>query len=123
MPSSTKQSEHECSPSSKINFAKSLSQYVKSKLQIGHETVSPTVQGVQAHFTIAMDDIYDYKIAANEFDPETTFSDITTLGYQLSVVLQNQLTPGQQTSFDAYTRSPCGYGLWFQHDRARRKWL
>lgn len=58
MNSQIKQSEHECSPS-QMNFAKPLSQYVKSRLQNDRGAVSTGVHGVQAHFTIAMDDVYD----------------------------------------------------------------
>jgi fido (protein-threonine AMPylation protein) len=88
-------------PSTNINLAKSLRQYMRSTLHIGRGTVSPrSLYGIQAQFTVAIDDAYDYKIGANDFDPDTIFPEIITLGNQISEVLQNQLTSGQETAFE-----------------------
>ena len=125
MPSPTKQSKHEGTslsndfeelqieltssspqinlPSTNINLAKSLRQYMQSTLHIGRGTVSPrSLRGIQAQFTIAMDDAYDFKIGANDFDPDTIFPEIITLEKQLSAVLQRQFTPVQETAFEAH---------------------
>lgn len=88
-------------PSSNINLAKNLRQYIRSTIHIGRGTVSPrSLYGIQAQFTVAIDDAYDYKIGANDFDPDTIFPETITLGNQLSEVLQNQLTSGQETAFE-----------------------
>ncbi|KAJ5918371.1 hypothetical protein N7454_010746 [Penicillium verhagenii] len=47
-----------------------------------------------------MDDAYDYKIGADDFDPETVLPEIGTLGDQLSAVLQKKLSPDQQRTFE-----------------------
>jgi Fic family protein len=73
---------------------------MKSILHSGHGIVSPSVHGAQAHFKVAMHDVYDYSIVATDFDPETIYPEIITLGNHLSEVLQKQLTLGQQTSFE-----------------------
>ncbi|KAJ6110864.1 hypothetical protein N7486_003099 [Penicillium sp. IBT 16267x] len=81
------------SSSSNNNLAKSLRLHMKSTLRIGRRTVSiRSLHGVQAQFTIAMDDAYDYKIGADDFDPHTIFPEIVTLGDQLSAVLQKKLS-------------------------------
>jgi hypothetical protein len=49
-----------------------------------------------------MNDAYDYKIGANEFDPETSFHEIITLGHQISKVLQEEFTPDQEATFEAF---------------------
>ncbi|KAJ5930566.1 hypothetical protein N7466_006059 [Penicillium verhagenii] len=52
--------------------------------------------GIQARFTITMDDAYDYKIGVDVFDPHTVLPEILTLGDQLSAVLQKKLSNDQQ---------------------------
>ncbi|KAJ6099237.1 hypothetical protein N7467_000772 [Penicillium canescens] len=85
------------------NLAKSLRQYIQSTLHIGGGTVSPpSLRGVQALFTVAMDDAYDYKIGANNFDTDTMFPEIVSLGNQLSSCLQKQLTLGQEAAFEEH---------------------
>lgn len=118
MPSSAKQAKHKRTSLSNVfselnieptsspshnNLAKSLRLHMKSTLRIGRGTVSlRNLHCVQAQLTIAMDDAYDYKIGADDFDPHTIFPEIVTLGDQLSAVLQKKLTPGQQNSFEAH---------------------
>lgn len=89
------------SSSSHNDIAKSLRLHLKSTLRIGRGTVSVrSLHGVQAQFTIAMDDAYDYRIGPDDFDPETIFPEIVTLGDQLSAILQKNLSPGQQDAFE-----------------------
>ncbi|KAJ5930565.1 hypothetical protein N7466_006058 [Penicillium verhagenii] len=91
------------SPSSHNNLAKSLRLHMKSTLRLGRGTVSiRSLHGVQAQFTIAMDDAYDYKIGVDDFDPETVFPEILTLADQLSTVLQKKLSPQQQNAFEGH---------------------
>lgn len=74
---------------------------MQSTLPNGRGTVSPrSLHGVQAQFTVAMDDAYGHKIGPNDFDPDTIFPEIITLGNQLSAVLQKQFTPGQESAFE-----------------------
>ncbi|KAJ5662103.1 uncharacterized protein N7477_009719 [Penicillium maclennaniae] len=88
-------------PSTSLYLAKTLRQYMRSTLHTGSGTVSPrSLHGVQAQFKVAMDDSYDYNIGANDFDPDTIFPEIITLGNQLSTVLQNQLTSDQETALE-----------------------
>ncbi|KAJ5502055.1 hypothetical protein N7463_004929 [Penicillium fimorum] len=47
-----------------------------------------------------MDEAYEYKIGTQDFDPDTIFLEIVTLGNQLSVILQKQLTPLQESEFE-----------------------
>lgn len=117
MPSPAKQAKHkhaslsnvfselniESTSSSSHNLAKSLRLHMKSTFRIGRGTVSiRSLHGVQAQFTIAMDEAYNYKIGADDFDPDTIFPEIVTLGDQLSTVLQKKLSPGQQNAFEAH---------------------
>ncbi|KAJ9488864.1 hypothetical protein VN97_g4409 [Penicillium thymicola] len=61
-------------PHININIAKSLCQDMQSTFRVGNGTVSPrSVRGIQAQFTVSMDEAYDYKIGSNEFDSETIF--------------------------------------------------
>ncbi|KAJ5816779.1 hypothetical protein N7447_009012 [Penicillium robsamsonii] len=88
-------------PSPRFNIAKSLSQCMQSTFRIGNGTVCPrSIRGVQPQFTISMDEAYDYKIGSNEFDPETTFPEITSLSDELSAILQKRPTPIQETEFE-----------------------
>ncbi|KAI9934004.1 hypothetical protein ASPWEDRAFT_168282 [Aspergillus wentii DTO 134E9] len=73
----------------KIHLAKSIRQYMQS------------LHGAQAQLTVVMDDAYDYKIGPNDFDPDTIFLEIITLGNQLSAALQ-KLTPAQETAFETH---------------------
>lgn len=88
-------------PSTRLNLAKSLRHHLQSTLRLGRGTTSIRCQGgVQAQFTVTMDEAYDYKIGMNEFDPDEVYPEIVSLGDQLSAVLQQQLTPDQKTAFD-----------------------
>lgn len=74
---------------------------MQSTLNLGHGKVSPrSLYGINAQFAVAMDDAYDYTIGVKDFDPDTTFPEIITLGNQLSTVLQKQLTPSQETALE-----------------------
>ncbi|KAJ5565721.1 hypothetical protein N7535_007359 [Penicillium sp. DV-2018c] len=55
---------------------------------------------MQSRFTSCMDEAYDYKIGTQDFDPDTIFPEIITLGNQLSALLQKQLTPLQESEFE-----------------------
>ncbi|KAJ5134009.1 hypothetical protein N7448_000970 [Penicillium atrosanguineum] len=67
-------------PSININLAKILRQYMQSTLHVGRGIVSSaSLHGVQAQFTIAMDDAYSYRIGATNFDPDIIFREIITL--------------------------------------------
>jgi len=59
--SPTKQSERRSSPFLQLNLAKSLCHYMQATSRLGRRTVSLSVQGFQAQFTVAMDDVYDCK--------------------------------------------------------------
>ncbi|KAJ5210066.1 hypothetical protein N7491_009878 [Penicillium cf. griseofulvum] len=88
-------------PSPYINIAKSLLKCMQSTFRIGNGTVCPrSIRGVQAQFTISMDEAFDYKIGSNEFDPEITFPEIISLSDELSAILQKKLTPVQGTEFE-----------------------
>ncbi|KAJ5185939.1 hypothetical protein N7491_006191 [Penicillium cf. griseofulvum] len=88
-------------PSTKINLAKSIRHCMQSTFRIGQGTVSPrSLYGVESQFTICMDEAYDCKIGAQDFDPDTIFPEIVTLWNQLSATLQKQLTPRQEREFE-----------------------
>ncbi|CDM32927.1 hypothetical protein DTO013E5_9380 [Penicillium roqueforti] len=88
-------------PSTRINLAKSIRHYMQSTLRFGQGTVSPrSLSKMQSRFTICMDEAYDYKIGTQDFDPDTIFPEIITLGNQLSALLQKQLTPLQESEFE-----------------------
>ncbi|KAJ5156344.1 hypothetical protein N7492_009147 [Penicillium capsulatum] len=87
-------------PSTRINLVRSLRQHMHSTLSLGGGTVSIRRDGVPTQFTIAMDEVYDYKIGRHEFDPETVFPEIIALGDQLSAVLSERLTSDQKTALD-----------------------
>ncbi|KAJ5208510.1 hypothetical protein N7449_002889 [Penicillium cf. viridicatum] len=89
------------SPSTKINLAKSIRHYMQSTFRFGQGTVSPrSLNRMQSQFTICLDEAYDYKIGTQDFDPDTIFPEIVTLGNQLSAILQKQLTPLQESEFE-----------------------
>ncbi|KAJ5293761.1 hypothetical protein N7508_008582 [Penicillium antarcticum] len=74
---------------------------MQSTLHIGGGTVSPpSLHSVKAQFVVVMNDAYDYKIGANDFDPDTIFPEIVSQGNQLSSCLQTQLTPSQEAAFE-----------------------
>ena len=76
---------------------------MQSTFRVGHETVSPgSLYGIQApELKVAMDEAYDYKIGANEFDPDIVFPEVLTLSNQISTILQ-QLTPAQEAKFEEH---------------------
>ncbi|KAJ5824386.1 hypothetical protein N7447_006726 [Penicillium robsamsonii] len=92
---------HKLVPSTKIDLAKSIRHYMQSTFRFGKGTVSPrSLNRMQSQFTICMDDAYGYKIGTQDFDPDTIFPEIVTLGNQLSAILQKQLTPLQKSEFE-----------------------
>ncbi|KAJ5977947.1 hypothetical protein N7501_001289 [Penicillium viridicatum] len=87
--------------STKIDLAKSIRHYMQSTFRFGQGTVSPhSLNGMRSQFTICMDEAYDYKIGTQDFDPDTIFPEIVSLGNQLSAILQKQLTPLQESEFE-----------------------
>ncbi|CAI7609808.1 unnamed protein product [Penicillium glandicola] len=47
-------------------------------------------------------DSYDYKIAHDDFDPDSIYPEIITLGNQLSEILTNHLTSPQEAAIDDF---------------------
>lgn len=73
---------------------------MKSTLRLGHGTVSRSVRGIETKFTITQDEVYDYKIAHKDFDPDLVFPEMVKLGHQLQDLLQARLNPEQEAAFE-----------------------
>ncbi|OOQ88718.1 hypothetical protein PEBR_11160 [Penicillium brasilianum] len=91
-------SNPETSPT--IHLGKSLRKMMKSTLRLGHGTVSRSVRGIETKFTITQDEVYDYKIAHEDFDPDLVFPEMVKLGNQLQDILQARLDPEQEAAFE-----------------------
>lgn len=83
-----------------IHLGKSLRKMMKSTLRLGHGTVSRSVRGMETKFTITQDEVYDYKIAHEDFDPDLVFPEMVKLGNQLQDILQARLDPELEAAFE-----------------------
>lgn len=91
-------SNPETSPT--IHLGKSLRKMMRSTLRLGHGTVSRSVRGIETKFTITQDEVYDYKIAHEDFDPDLVFPEMVKLGDQLQDILQARPDPEQEAAFE-----------------------
>ncbi|KAJ5862481.1 hypothetical protein N7455_006549 [Penicillium solitum] len=58
------------------------------------------LRGVETYFTVAMKDSYEFKIAHEDFEPETVFHEVATLANELSDLFKTELTPRQEAAFE-----------------------
>lgn len=58
------------------------------------------LRGVETYFTVAMKDSYEFKIAREDFEPETVFHEVATLAIELSDLFKTELTPRQEAAFE-----------------------
>ncbi|CAI7566910.1 unnamed protein product [Penicillium discolor] len=55
---------------------------------------------VETYFTVAMEDSYEFKIAHEDFEPETVFHEVATFANELSDLFKTELTPRQEAAFE-----------------------
>ncbi|KAJ6023800.1 hypothetical protein N7540_004597 [Penicillium herquei] len=91
-------STHAAAP--KGHIGKSLAKMMKSTLRLAHGTVSRSVRGIETKFTITQDEVYNYKIAYKDFDPDTVFPEMMELESELQSLLQSTLDPKQQADLE-----------------------
>ncbi|KAF4769917.1 hypothetical protein HAV15_011364 [Penicillium sp. str.  len=69
------------------------------------------LRGVETYFTVAMKDSYEFKIAHEDFEPETVFHEVATLANELSDLFKTELTPRQKRHLRTISCTPlhrCG---------------
>ncbi|KAJ5588564.1 hypothetical protein N7537_011242 [Penicillium hordei] len=73
---------------------------MESTLPLDQTTMSArTLRGVEAYFTVVMEDSYEFKIAREDFEPETVFREVV-IANELSDLFQTELTPRQEAAFE-----------------------
>ncbi|KGO46551.1 hypothetical protein PEX1_066320 [Penicillium expansum] len=75
---------------------------MESTLPLAQGTIfARSLRGVETCFTVAMEeDSYESNIGHEDFEPDTLFSEITTLENELSDVFKTGLTPRQEAAFE-----------------------
>ncbi|KAJ5736050.1 uncharacterized protein N7483_001175 [Penicillium malachiteum] len=91
-------STHVAAP--KGHIGKSLAKMMKSTLRLAHGTLSRSVRGIETKFTIIQDEVYNYKIAHQDFDPDAVFPEMMELESEVQRLLQSTLDPKQQANLE-----------------------
>lgn len=75
-----------------INLAKATRKLIKSTFRLGNGSVHlRSLRGLEASFTIAMDEAYDYNILG-DVDPDDIFPEVIDFSNQLSEMIHAGLT-------------------------------
>lgn len=83
-----------------VNMAQAARKLIESTFRHGRGSVSlKSLRGIEASYTIAMDEAYDYNVLG-QIDPDDIFPEVISFGNELSDILRAGLTPDQETSLD-----------------------
>ncbi|OXV06862.1 hypothetical protein Egran_05370, partial [Elaphomyces granulatus] len=85
-------------PAPRFNLARSIRQMMKSTFQRDGSLRALSLRGIEASFTIAMDDAYDYNILG-DIDPDDLHEELARHTTEVCELMQN-LTPSHDAAVD-----------------------